>query len=541
MIIEKQTINLPNAISLNEALIDQLKAMLVRLKESLAKCHAKFEENRLILADLDMVQCRPKARPYVTYFDQVTQNTQFCGWPYFKTRNGKCAELNAEAVYRKNRRTLYPHDQCRQVRVQWTLADKSLLLRLIKDDMIAYCQKNALTDTSEVRGLNLSALVDRIAGHPFEFNWTRISDQLFGRHTPFECQGMWRLVQDPHLQRGSWMDEEDDMLLDAAREYNFQNWEKIAETLPTKRSMFDCFVHYQRVFMSSSNKKRSKFTPEEDKQLVALVSQHKVGSHIPWGTISRALPHRTKQTLYYRYIFSLRPNINREKFSTEEDCIFLAAIQEYGLDFRKIANEFPNRTMVQLRSHYHNVLKRNSEPLPWTLESDLQLVELYEAGNTWAQIAETLTDYTRIQCRTRYVTISNFLKRNPNMEVKDVMRRKRVATNGVTTANWTSKINEICDKLRSDSNLPKTELLKLASLAKILDITVEEELIVEFQSEFTVTEINMLRAIHTLDEGQLMDIPMHKPSLEAFVRLQECLRATTEGDRKRPTRTYHRS
>lgn len=537
--MQNQTINLPNAIALNEALLEQLKGLLGRLEGSLSKCYAKLEDNKRILDQLDqeVVITKEQSVPK-PFYDKVLQAVQFAAAPYFKTPSGKCAPPNAEAIYRKNQKTIYPHDLNQFTRSQWTSGDKSLLLRLIKDAILDYSRLHLKEDVALTKSMTLSKIIDAVNEVPFQINWDRISDDLYNRHAAVECQAMWRLVLHPNLKRGKWTDAEDDALLETAREFKFQNWEKIAEAIETPRSMFQCFLRYQTCFMRFATQKTAKFSAEEDKQLVALVNEHKTGNIIPWTTIARSMTHRSKQTLYNRYVFSLRPNISKDKFSVEEDCIFLAAVQEYGLDFRKISAEFPNRTVVQLRSHYNNVLKRNSAVTPWTLEADLELVKLVDEGKTWAQIATVLKNYNRQTCRCRYQTISNFLAKNPGTEVKDVTRRKRVAVNGVTTENWSTKLTEVCSQL-SVKKLSSTELVKLASFFKLFDVSMEEQLVDEYLKSFTKDEAAMLRTVPLQKKENLLDIPMHKPTLIGFDRLRSYL-ANTEEQKPPPPKTYSR-
>lgn len=57
-------------------------------------------------------------------------------------------------------------------------------------------------------------------------------------------------------------------------------------------------------------------------------------------------------------MFSLHPEINRAPFTVDEDCILMAAIKEYGCNYREFpTNLLPGRNMRQIRERYNNVLK----------------------------------------------------------------------------------------------------------------------------------------------------------------------------------------
>lgn len=526
LIVQHQTISLPNAITLNEALIDQLKVLLFRLEESLAKCQLKYESNDQLLSALTYESAtNVRNNEHKDFYEEVRKPDQFAGAPYFKTRRGKEAPPNEEGLYRRSQGTLYPMDFRLDSRIHWTLSDKMLLLRSIKEAIVRFLLKvEQKTTTCIDKNTSLAVLVDRVASQPsFQLNWQRMSDLLFGRHSPFGCQTMWNLNLHPRLRRGKWTDEEDDKLLEAARSFNFQNWQEIANAVGTERSMFQCFLRYQTKFQSVE-RTGDKFSLDEDRRLAQLVNEHRVGNIIPWTKIAQFFNNRSKQTLYYRYVFSLRPNISRERFSVEEDCIFLAAVQEYGLNFQKIATEFPNRTLVQLRAHYNNVLKRNSTLTPWTVEEDKELMRLQGEGKTWAQISEIIQTQTRQRCRSRHEVLAKHLARKKKNTIENAPRRNRCSRNGVTTSNWANKISEIGKNIRETTDKQsQTSVLKLASLIKLLDVEISEEVLEKFAEEFTEDEMGMLRAVLKQDEDKLMDIPMHRPTLMAFQNLRKTL------------------
>lgn len=147
--------------------------------------------------------------------------------------------------------------------------------------------------------------------------------------------------------------------------------------------------------------------------------------------------------IYNRYMFSLNPKLNRTPFSIEEDCILMAAVKEYGQNFNDFPpNLLPARSLVQIRNRYNNVLKFVGKRDHWTLDHDIKLLELVsEYGQSnWVKIAETLGNHNRISCRSRYTTITKFLKKNPKGTIEDVPRRKRPFSTNVTTDNWMETI-----------------------------------------------------------------------------------------------------
>lgn len=138
-------------------------------------------------------------------------------------------------------------------------------------------------------------------------------------------------------------------------------------------------------------------------------------------------------------MFTLNPEINRAPFTVEEDCILMAAIKQYGINYREFpTNLLPGRSMKQIRSRYNNVLKHVTVREHWTEQHDRKLLQLVrQYGSTdWVKVAEEMVSHSRTSCRQRYTTIRKFLDKNPNKTVSDVPRRKRAFSTNVTTENW---------------------------------------------------------------------------------------------------------
>lgn len=142
-------------------------------------------------------------------------------------------------------------------------------------------------------------------------------------------------------------------------------------------------------------------------------------------------------------MFTLNPDINRAPFTVEEDCILMAAIKEYGLNYSDFpTNLLPGRSSKQIRSRYNNVLKFVNVREHWTEQHDQKLVELVDryGKSEWVKISEELVSHTRTSCRQRYTTIQKFLRKYPDKTISDVPRRKRAFSTNVTTDNWMETI-----------------------------------------------------------------------------------------------------
>lgn len=137
------------------------------------------------------------------------------------------------------------------------------------------------------------------------------------------------------------------------------------------------------------------------------------------------------------------PEINRSRFTIEEDCILMAAVKEYGQNFQNFpANLLPGRTSVQIRNRYNNVLKHVGQRDHWSLDYDTRLMELVQkyGESDWVKVSKELGSHNRTSCRSRYNTIKRFLEKNPNSTIENVPRRKRAFSTNVTANNWMETI-----------------------------------------------------------------------------------------------------
>lgn len=100
-----------------------------------------------------------------------------------------------------------------------------------------------------------------------------------------------------------------------------------------------------------------KFSEEEDKKLLSLIERYGKDS---WNIISDLMMNRNARQCKERYLNYLSPNINRNKWTDEEDNLILAKVDELGRKWVKISQYFQNRTDTMLKNRY-NVLLRSQK------------------------------------------------------------------------------------------------------------------------------------------------------------------------------------
>jgi hypothetical protein len=423
-----------------------MKEKLIVLREQiqtvLAKVRLKYAENERILKTAkDKTSFGSKSNDIHGYYK--------CGAPYFKDALLQPAPYNSDYLRRKETKEFFPFDQPQEV--LWKFRHKTALLLGVKKQMIEHIiskqsinavqtghktrsKKETLktiAKASDLKNMNLLDISNNIEKNfpTFEINWSKIAfDDLESTHTSIECLGMWNSYLRPDLMRDDWSLAENDQLLEAVEAFNYENWEVIAQQLPG-RSSLQCFIHFQ-VDFKRLYQIGEKWTQEEDNLLVSMVQKYTKCGVVDWNKIGEVFKTRNKTQCYNRYRFSIRENIKKGVFSKEEDEKILDFVDKYGENFNKIPLDlFPNRTSVQIRNHYNNALKHRGVINTWTTEEDKKLVEYVKThglGCSWKAIADILGTHSRVGCRSRYMTISKYLEKNPQASLEEIpVKRKK--------------------------------------------------------------------------------------------------------------------
>lgn len=386
--------------------------------------------------------------------DAMTFKTTYikCGRPYFKDALYYPAPENEDFKYRKNvLQEFFPFDL--PLPNKWRTKEKISLVNGIKSQMINHIKlqqsKKICQDAKKTRGklqklrfisnnqdlneMTISNIFETIQNdHPdFQINWNLVSfNDLHSTHTVTECMGMWYSYLKPDINRDLFSDEEIAIMSHWATEYKYQNWEVIAQQLDRRTSL-------QTFSFFSSECSRLcpanvRWTQQEDELLLQTVAKFSRANVVAWNKVGCSIPNRNKTQCYNRYLI-LNQNVNRKKgvFSAQENRILLNYVAKYGDDLNKIPEDLiPNRSIVQIKNHYNVALKHKGKVNPWTFEEDNKLMEFVKkkGGNDWKGISDILKTHNRLSCRTRYLTISKFLAKNPKKGIEDVPSRLKKVT-----------------------------------------------------------------------------------------------------------------
>jgi hypothetical protein len=148
----------------------------------------------------------------------------------------------------------------------------------------------------------------------------------------------------------NWTKDEDKVLLKKAKEYNYKNWKEVASFLPG-RSDIQCSARYKRIRPGIV---KGTWTVEEDENLMNLLKTF--GKN--WSLISKYMPSRSGKQIRDRFLNTLDPCINRDKFTKEEDMKIIQAFLKNGPAWSKISKTFDGRTGDMIKNRFYSSLKR---------------------------------------------------------------------------------------------------------------------------------------------------------------------------------------
>lgn len=357
-----------------------------------------------------------------------------CGKPYFKDKNNFAAPENEDAKMMRQAQ-MYDFSQVCSV-PGWTVKDKtefiSAILEMSRDikrkelrNEIARLRKdnNDLKRIAklekEISQLNKKTLNELALPLDQEYDWEVLANSLSRRHTEQEYQALWKLFFHPSINKSSWSKAEHQELQQIAIANKKQDWDNIAKQLNTRRTGYQCFVYY-RTNMADNNSKP--WTKEEMEYLQRVVNFFREGEHIPWGKVASAMDNRTKIQVYNKYTRMIE--CRKGRFLEEEDIVLLNFHEKFGNDFRKISQFLPGRSAVQLKTRFR-ILTKLRQSTTWSVEDDRKLLQIMANLDTYSysSVTKHFPGKDRINIRSRYVTLTKWMKAHPGCDVTMAPRR----------------------------------------------------------------------------------------------------------------------
>ncbi|XP_037942829.1 snRNA-activating protein complex subunit 4-like [Teleopsis dalmanni] len=418
-----------DALKLNEILIEQLENFKKLFTLQLKRVRSRFKLNAALIEVKKRRTCN-KVSKRSTLLKASTHYLD--GNTFFKDISGHGAPNNADYVQRKKEGEFFPMDLGLVSTHYWTDKDKKSLVCGVKEQLVnRLIEKKLINVRWESKedylcSSKLKDLLDKVDAK-FSMDWFQISaGDLKHRHSETSCEAIWNVLLHPSLKHSKWSVEENNRLITAVQKYNFQNWEAIGNEVGD-RSDYQCFIQYRNNTCYNLPNRFKKWDKSDDSKLIELVNKNTTNNVTDWTVVTSYFRFKPKGDVIARYTTRLKPNINHDSFSPEEDLLLIGLVKKYGEKFNTIPRQmFPDRTILQLRNRYLNTLKHRHTNTTWTYEDDRKLVEFVSkhGPSSWLQCAELLGNHTRTSCRTRYLTIKKFYAKNPNASLQDIPRHR---------------------------------------------------------------------------------------------------------------------
>ncbi|XP_064458669.1 snRNA-activating protein complex subunit 4-like isoform X1 [Ornithodoros turicata] len=392
--------SIQNCLSMNHAYQEML---LEAIEELQVMLQSNRDTQREMIIQLKAKKTVPK--PATAGSRWYTRSLVIFQHPYFKDVNGMRAPPNMDEKTKKEMGELDPYIKAPK---QWTKKEHQRLKQYVRANLLDMATENrrdsigrvAIMDKSSASELarkleeDIKALKNlptkklmKTVNRPLD--WLRISAVDFqGERDPFSCELTWKNF----VCKGSdkWSKQEDNALKALAKKKEGKDWDRIAQKMGAKWTAFQCCQRYHGKL--TSRIKNGPFSPDEDKELLLMITLCRTGDDIPWSQVAYHMEGRTRTQLYYRWERALNPLLRRGKWSREEDVMLIAAVQAHGRRWTRVKDFLPGRTANQCRERYVNSFSGNYVFGHWSAEEDAKLIDLVEkyGPGKWALISSEM-------------------------------------------------------------------------------------------------------------------------------------------------------
>ncbi|CAH0686941.1 unnamed protein product [Chilo suppressalis] len=184
------------------------------------------------------------------------------------------------------------------------------------------------------------------------------------------------------------------------------------------------------------NINRGRWTKEEDKKLKMYVKVYNKN----WELIAANFANRSDFQCQQRWSKVLNPELVKGPWTKEEDEKVIDLVARYGpKKWTLIARHLKGRIGKQCRERWHNHLNPSIKKTAWTEHEDRVIYQAHkQLGNQWAKIAKLLPGRTDNAIKNHWNSTMR-RKYEPDMELFDNLRRKRAKKDNIATSTPTRR------------------------------------------------------------------------------------------------------
>lgn len=151
---------------------------------------------------------------------------------------------------------------------------------------------------------------------------------------------------------GKWSQEEDLALLRLVGKYGPKNWKLIAQELGGIRDKVQCLHRYNKVLKPGIQK--GSWTEVEDAILLDAVRTYRNAPRIKWCEVAKNLHGRIGKQCRERWNNHVNPDIKKTSWSSEEDDMLFRSQLVFGNRWSEISKLLPGRTENNVKNRFHS-------------------------------------------------------------------------------------------------------------------------------------------------------------------------------------------
>ena len=77
-----------------------------------------------------------------------------------------------------------------------------------------------------------------------------------------------------------------------------------------------------------------------------------------WSLLAKYMPSRSGKQIRDRFLNTLDSNVNKDKFTPEEDKKLIQLYTKFGTSWSKLSNYFPGRTGDMIKNRFYSSLRK---------------------------------------------------------------------------------------------------------------------------------------------------------------------------------------
>lgn len=214
-------------------------------------------------------------------------------------------------------------------------------------------------------------------------------------------------------------------------------WKDISERM--NKTPLDCYRMYLKHILKED---KSKWTKEEDEILKEAINRFGVKN---WQEVANMIPGKSNTQCYHRWMKTIRPDIKKGHWDVEEDLRLCMAVKVHKPgNWVDVAKHVPNRTDIQCRERYCNILSPCIKVARWThYEDTLIVLSVLVMGKRWSKIAKMISNRTDNQCWRRFKYLTRHSKLLFTLSVFKLRIPIEVSVSA-SVCNFLKSLNAMC-------------------------------------------------------------------------------------------------